>query len=95
MPPSPPFFFLKLHPVICRSDWRVNLNRAINSDCRTQLVLLIYSLELSTGLRREEGWESRCIMTYTFPPDLYSLGAVAFCHEGAQNPLAGTTVYKE
>lgn len=46
------FLFLKLHPVICRSEWRVNLNsdreRAINSDRPTQLVLLIYSLELGT-----------------------------------------------
>lgn len=89
------FFFLKVHTLLCRSELRLNLNWAINSERCSQLVLLIYSPELGTGLRRDEGWPSTCIMTPAFPPDLYSLGAKAFCHQGAWNPLAATTVYKE
>lgn len=76
------FFYSKLHSVTRRSKRRVNLNTAINSECWTQL-LLIYSLQPGSGLRREEGWESTCIMTYTIPADLYSLDAAAFCHNGA------------
>lgn len=77
------FFYSKLHSVTRHSKWKVNLNTAINSDCRTQLVLLFYSLQPGSGLRRQEGWESTCIMTYTIPPDLYSLDAAAFCRKGA------------
>lgn len=77
------FFYSKLCSVTRHSKWRVNLNTAMNSDCRTQLVLLFYSLQPGDGLRRKEGLESTCIMTYTIPADLYSLDAAAFCHKGA------------